>query len=92
MVEIDLASGAQLVGAFSGRPKCYEFDSPSGPITTLQVQSPVGACVRKQPIYLSHINVCHLSVSLCLCLSLPLPLSPKALKICPWVRIKKKKK
>ena len=92
MVEIGLASGAQLVGAFSGRPKCYEFDSPSGPITTLQVQSPVGACVRKQPIYLSHINVClSLCLSLSLSLSLPSSLS-KSIENLSLGEDKKKKK
>ena len=50
------ASVAQLVGASSRRPKDCGFNSQSGHMTRLQVQSPVGVCTKRQPItvFLSH--------------------------------------
>ena len=71
---------AQLVGVLSHRPKVLKFDSWSGHIPKLWVQSiPGWSTYERQPI-----NVC---------LSLPLPTLPfslKATKKCPWMRIKRK--
>ena len=68
---------AQLVGGSHCRLKYCGFNSLSGHIPRLQVQSLIG----RQPINISHINV-SLSLSLT-----PLPLSLKAIKTYPQVRI-----
>ena len=68
-----LDSVAQLVGAMPCRPVGCGFDSRSGHMPRLQVQSPVRVCMRRQPI-----DVClSLYLSLSLSLSLSLPLSQK---------------
>ena len=76
-----LAGVAQLVGESSHTPKGYGFDSQSGHIPRLWVQSPDKAhSGSSQLMFPSHINV-----SLCLFFSLPVPLN--AMKKCPQMRI-----
>ena len=53
-----LTSVAQLVGALFGKPKICRFNSQSGHMARLQVQSPVGTHMRgNQLMFLSHIDV-----------------------------------
>ena len=69
-----LTDVAQLVGASSHKLKGREFDSPSGHVPKLWVQSPVGAHMGDNKfMFLSDIDVS-------LPPSLPLPLSLKAMK------------
>ena len=74
MVIWALAKVAQLVGESSSTPKGHGFDSLSGHITRLQVQSPVGEHRRRrQPVNFSLSYQCfsiYLSIYLCVSLSL----------------------
>ena len=84
---------AQLVGASSHAPKCCRFNTESGHIPRLQVQSPVRVHMGgNQLMFLSHISV---SLSLSFSLSLPpfLSLSKINKHILGWgLKIKKRKK
>ena len=66
-----LAGMVQVVGESSSfRPKGHRFDPWSGHMPRLWVQSPVGACLRgNQLMFLSHINIFSLFLSLCSSLS-----------------------
>ena len=78
---------SQLVGASLCEPKGYGFDSWSGHMPRLWVQSPVGVHAKGSwSVLLSHINV-----SLPLCLSPPSPLSKISKHVLGW-RFKKKKR
>ena len=67
ILNLALASMAQLVGASSHKPKGHEFDSHSGHIPRLQVWPLVGVCERGSPLmFLSPIDVSFPSLPLSL--------------------------
>ena len=81
-----LASVAQLVGASSHTQKGHGFDSWSGHMPRLWVQSSIGACTAGNPsMFLSHTGNSSLSLP-------PLPLSLKSMVEISSGKDKKKKK
>ena len=89
---VALAGVAQLIGASPCTPKGYGFDPQSGHTLRLWVCSQVRACKgSNQLMFLSCTDV-SLSLSLSLSLFPSLFLSLQAMKKCPQVKIKRKRK
>ena len=75
-----LASVAQLVAVLPSKWKGYRYNSQSGHMPRLWVQSLVRACTKgNQEMFLSHIVSLSLSLSLSLILPPSFPLSLKSI-------------